>query len=67
VADRPHIFGLTASPIDTKAVQRAGHVSFFFNELESNLNAKVSGTCHTSKLQTEGGGGEGEILTFEEV
>ena len=32
---------MTASPLDTKASQAAGHVQAFFSELESNLDAKV--------------------------
>ncbi|KAK9823040.1 hypothetical protein WJX81_002311 [Elliptochloris bilobata] len=38
---RPHIFGMTASPLDTKVGQNASAVSAFFRELEANLNARV--------------------------
>lgn len=38
---RPHVFGMTASPLDTKVGQNASAVRAFFRELETNLNARV--------------------------
>ena len=38
---RPHVFGMTASPLDTKVGQNASAVGAFFRELETNLNAQA--------------------------
>ena len=38
---RPHVFGMTASPLDTKVGQTASAVRAFFRELETNLNARA--------------------------
>ena len=38
---RPRIFGMTASPLDTKAKASAGHMEIFFAGLEASLDAKV--------------------------
>jgi len=38
---RPHVFGMTASPLDAKLGQAAERVGAFFRELEANLDARV--------------------------
>lgn len=39
---RPHIFGMTASPLDTKLTADQAKISAFFQELEANLDSKAS-------------------------
>ena len=40
--DRPHIFGMTASPLDTKVGSDQAKITAFFEELEQNLDSRVT-------------------------
>ncbi len=39
---RPHIFGMTASPLDNKLGRDQAQIGEFFEQLERNLDAKAS-------------------------
>jgi len=41
-SERPRIFGMTASPLDTKAKSSGGYIEIFFVSLERSLDAQVA-------------------------
>ncbi|KAK9803907.1 hypothetical protein WJX72_003704 [[Myrmecia] bisecta] len=48
---RPHVFGMTASPVNMKATQSASNVQSVFATLESNLDAKVLTVSNRDEME----------------
>lgn len=42
VTDRPHVFGMTASPLDQKTKKNDLRAQAFIKELETNMSCKVA-------------------------